>query len=483
MKKLLLAIVLIAIVGGVVPFYAGIRAESELNKLVELINANPGYTAHWAHYTKGWFTTSAQLQVLMANYDSQTGQQGSIDVPFGLEVMHGPLLTNPKFQLGWFSFSLFLREKESAYLSQRVSSAGAGDLFHSSGHMDLAGQLYFRNEIMPFTANDTGLAMAFAGYSGSGVVAPAGKLVYGGQSGEASVEMDDEDGHVKLVLGEARLQVVSDYSRLVPGTSILPSKAEFVLPKVTLSINGDRSVVNDIRILAEATLPEDMNVVNFGVNAQVADGDIVGQTFTDFSLVLAYNRISLPLVERYIAMTETLLTNTDKQADPSQFFTSDIVNEALSYKPEIALNQFSVTLDEGSVQSHVIFQLEPVDGIDPTLLSLNPLALLNMLTVNLHVQIDKPLAKKLAIQHATDSVESQLETEREAGVEGKHTAEQKQELIDDEANMLLQALVNQGVIVEAGERYQTTIGYDKGDTLINGNPSPIPLGALLQMGF
>lgn len=483
MKKLLLVIVVIAIVGGGVPFYAGVKAEKELNKLVELINANPGYTARWAYYTKGWFDTVAQLQVSMVRFDEQTGKQDNIDVPLNLTVMHGPLLTTPSFQLGWFSFSLSLPEKESTYLSQRVTSAGAGDLLNSSGHMDLAGQLYFSNEIVPFTANDEGLAVAFTGYNGSGTVSPSGKLVYGGQAGETSVEMDDEDGHVKLVLGEARLQLASDYRRLVSGTNVLPSKAEFILPKATLIVDDEYSVVNDIRILAEAVLPEDAKVVNFGVNTQIADGDIGGQKFTDFSIELAYNRISLRLVERYMSMTKELLANGDPQVDPGQFFTADVVNEALSHKPEIALNQFALSLTEGSVQGNMIIQLEQVDGIDPTMLSLNPLAFLNMLTVNLHVQMDKPLAKILAIQHATDSVESQLETERQAGVEGQHSAEQKQELIDDEANMLVQALVNQGVIVEAGNRYQTTIGFDKGDTLINGTPSPLPLGALLQMGF
>src|SRR5690554_1989036 len=96
MKKAVLALVvllLVVILGG--PFLAGNKARQNLDNIVTFLNNQPGYTAQWLEYRKGWLSTDARLSVAMnmpAMPDDAAQETPNPEFDFDIVINHGPIV-------------------------------------------------------------------------------------------------------------------------------------------------------------------------------------------------------------------------------------------------------------------------------------------------------------------------------------------------------------------------------------------------------
>jgi len=478
MKKLVMVVIFIAILGGSVPFYAGVKAQQELDKVVALIDASPGYEASWKSYNRGWLDTQATVVISLTALPDQS--QERMDFPLDIVIDHGPMISDPESATGWFSYVVSLTDDQSAYLKEAVTTKSGEELFSAVGYMDLSGVVTLRDRIQAFDLKKDGLVVEYAGYAGQGKLSSNGTLVYGGSGDKLHVEAKDDSGDdIRVDLVAVSVQCESDFSKLVEGTNLFPGKFEITVPELTVITDEQQSKLKYLRMLASVVLPENTGTTDINVETGIAVGTLGEYQFSDASLALGYNRISLMLVKQYMSMVEDMVSG--QPLDPDKYFTPDVIREALSHSPEIALNRLDIKLPEGRFNGSVVFGVKEVKGVDPAMLKSNPMAMINGISVDVKAQMDKALARKLAMQQAEATVEDQLAAEREAGSEGEYTDDQKQEMITAQADMTLQMLIEQGMVVEEGDRYKGVIEFKNGEMLVNGKPSQLPLGAL--MGF
>lgn len=479
MKKVILAVVVIAILGAGIPFYAGIRAQQELDRVVDLIDSSPAYAASWQTYNKGWLTTQARL-VVSLDLAVAGKPEEKIDIPLDIAIDHGPLISDEEAKVGWFSYAVTLPEEQSEYLKELVETKSGDELLSNKGYVDLSGTVTFRDQIQAFVAKDDGFNIDYAGYSGKGTVSSSGLMVYGASSNKVKFSADDSEGTAVVVdIDALKIQYEADFGKLLPGSNLMPSKAEMTIPAITVTAGDKKSSLNNSRLLAAVELPKNSGTVDIKVVMSVASGQLGDKAFSNAVMDLGYNNISLMLMDRYVSMMEEMVNA--QTPDPDKYFSEDVLREAISHTPEFVLNKLEITLPEGAFNGNFTIKMQEVDGVDPAMLKTNPMAMINGISIDLLAQMDKGLAEKMAYLQAQSGIEAQLQAEKEAGSEGEYSDEQKEEMITAQAGMTLQMLIGQGLIVEENGRYQGSFQFKKGETLINGKPSQLPLGAMMGM--
>lgn len=479
MKKIIVAVAVIAATIVALPLVGGKKAQTELNELVTMIDDSPGYQASWVTYQKNWLTTDATLHIVFTSALDAGEEPESVDLPLTLAIAHGPILFGHTPSVGWFDFNVQLTEEQSGYLSEHVEKTGSGELLQIRGYMNLAGVLTLENKILPFTATDDDFNLTFDGYQGWGSLHPSGEFRYTGELGQWSLEAED----VAMNAAASTLELESDYSKIVRGTNLMPSHLDYQLPSATLKVDDETMTMEKMSLVGNVSLPEEQPVVDMFFSLGFKKGQIDDQTVENFELEFSYDRISLELVKQYMKLANDMLENPGVEPDPAAYFSNEVVAEALTYKPGLSLNKMNMVLPEGKLKSALSLSMEPVDGVDPTALMANPLAALNGLLMDLHVTMDKPLAKKMAEAQAEKSITAQMEAEKDAGVVGNYTDQQITDMISQEAEMMLQMMVLQGVVVETEDQYTCDFKLHKGETIVNGKPMPLPLGALLGAGM
>ena len=484
MKKLFVVLLVVVVLAFVMPFYAGFKAKQELDQVVVLLNSNPGYEAEWSYYEKSWLATEAVLRIaLNAGVDGDSGAARIIDIEVNIAIEHGPILPSTPVSLGWFAYNLKLSEQPSHYLSQYLTTKEGGDLFYSDGYMTLAGIVHVNNQVAPFTAESDGVKANFDGYIGAGTLEPSGLFRYAGEAEGLTLIIDDLGERAEITLSASSLALESDYGRLVKGTNMMPSKVTYKLPKVSMLADGSLSEFNDIAVNAEATLPEGAGIIDFVMGLKVANGYLDDEKINNLELVFSYDRISLQFIQGYMKMMEDSLANPDRMPDFTAYFTDEVIAEALGYQPGFSVKTLAFELVDGTFKTDMTLRIDTMDDVNSALIAANPMVLLQNILLDLNVLVDKPLAERLAKTQTLGAVEARIIEEQEAGAVGTYTEEQVQEMVSQEAVMMLEMLIMQGLIVDEKDSYKSTVKLEKGETVINGSPMPIPLGALLGLGM
>lgn len=135
-------------------------------------------------------------------------------------------------------------------------------------------------------------------------------------------------------------------------------------------------------------------------------------------------------------------------------------------KPEMALSDFGFTMPEGELAGSMrmsLAELEQVPAqIDDQFIQQN-------LVANTHVAIDKLLAERLAKTYVMSMLEASGQTEFDA--------EQLDQMAAQQAQMLLQNFVQQGMLKLENEQYLLDAEVAQG--LLNLNGQSLPLGQMM----
>ncbi len=480
MKKIFILVLVVALVVLGLQFYGGVKAKEELDSFVEVINNNPGYEASWSSYDKGWMNTNAVLNLSMQIPAGKNGATEAIDIPLNIAIGHGPLLLNNEGKLGWFSYEVALSEEHSKYLSEHLATKQDGDLFQNDGFMSFAGDILIHNAILPFTARAEELNIDFAGLSGNGVLKDNGLLTYQADIGEFSFNADNGSS---VKIAKAKLTSESDYSRIEKGSNLMPGKGSYTIPKIETVLNGKSGALENVVLAAEVVMPESAPVANIVFDLSAGKGNFEKDGFSDFGISLSYDRISLKLIETYMAMVNDAMKNGGVEPDPGKLLTAEVLGEALGHKPGFSINKLNIKLPEGQFDSNFSVALQAVDGVDSAMIAQNPMMLMQGLLVNLNMKADKSLAQRFVRQQSEATVDQQILAEQAAGVESKYTDDQKSKMVEQNANMMLQMMLGQNFIVEDGNTYKTVAKFENGESFVNGKPMPLPIGALMGGGM
>jgi uncharacterized protein YdgA (DUF945 family) len=95
----------------------------------------------------------------------------------------------------------------------------------------------------------------------------------------------------------------------------------------------------------------------------------------------------------------------------------------------------------------------------------NPLLLVSLVNTDANVRVSKALATKLA----------RLAAQMQIGNDGTVPPDQLEYMAEAQSGLLLTMLVGQGVLLEDGDGYRSSLQFADGALTLNGNPLPFGL--------
>ncbi|GAA6167400.1 DUF945 family protein [Sessilibacter corallicola] len=470
MKKILLPVVIILAIVLIPPAITGSKAEKELNSLTDLISSNPGYSATWENYNKGWFSTNATLTISFdtAYFDPESSQV--IDIPLTFNAKHGLFLFSDTQTLGLFSYELGLREEQSSTLEGILDFDKNQAFYTSTGAMDLTGNLTLNDKISAFSVSEESNELSFSGYTGSGTYSSSQVLDYEAIIGQFSFS-GKEDEIIKV--SESSLKMSADYGQSI-AKNLAPSTASFNTDEIVIETNDGNGKFNDLAVLAELVIADDKKSFDMDFDISLANGVTGEESFEDLKFVFGYDNITTAFYEAYLGALE----NVDSFEDPAQLFTPEVLDEALSKGMGISADQLSVTLPKGKMSSSFNFSIPPQSNLTGETVLQNPLLLTQAVLVNVNISMDQPLAAQIARSQMEQTINQQLELQRAAGQEVTLTDAELDQLIDQSVDTTLATLIQQGFLIENNNLYESVMSFQNGQATING--VEIPLEALLQ---
>ena len=491
MKKIVgiaLLLLAIALVGG--PFYAGIKAENELQKFIAKFDAYPGYQVSWLSYERGWFSTQATLSVGLdaALWPDENGEPESLPtLPLVIQIDHGPLLLNDISSVGWYSWRLDLTQDQTEWLEEHLDMAEEGQLYEAQGHAGLLGTVQFSDELKAFSIrDDQGNTIARTnGYVGSGTIGAAGKLSYAGLI--SGIDLTAEDALV--VLGNITLRTEGDLSRMDWDSFVYPSNFYMNVASMELHGSGQQASVTNAVFEGAIEIPEDkdwfdlivsLSVGNLGVNHSATNSAVnhpatnsavKSVQLEDATMTFAYERISLAAYSAYIDMAAASLESPQQELDYQQFFTPEVMKEFFANGPAVALRNLSFSMPDGDFEGSLRLAMKD-DFVMPAQIT-NPFIFIQALTLDANVVVDRPLALYLAKASSRAQVEASMVNNPDVTEADIETAVQQQ------AQNTLDMLMSQGILVSEGETLQAKLQFTDGQLVLNGKPMPFPLGMLM----
>jgi uncharacterized protein YdgA (DUF945 family) len=475
MKKLLVAAVVVIAILALLPLYVGYQLQSQLETLIKSIDEEvPGYSVRLTSYNKGWLSADAIAEVGFP-VPTETGEISEMVIPFEFDLRHGPILFNDVAALGWFSAKTRLNKDQSDFLARYVTATEDGDLVAGKAFMTLAGNSVFFDRILPFTFSAEGFNGEFAGAKGQGTWASGGKAEY--QQSIGQFTMTGPDGiEVKLSSGE--LFTDADYSG---ATSLYLAPSSMLAKLDSVKVTGPEVnfSVADLTAGGDMTFNDDQSVFDLVVSFAAASGAFNDEQVTDLSMILSYDNISAKFYEAYMDVANSSLSNPNATPDFSAIMQPEVIDEALAHEPGISLQKLAFTQPEGSFSGNAIFKLMAQPGMGEQLLQ-NPMLLMAVAALEADIDVDAPLAAKLAKAQVETGLRDQIEMQKAAGMEIDLTEAEIQQMVDENSEITLDALVQQGLFQLDAGQYRSSIRFAQGQLLVNGQE--LPLGALMQ-GF
>ena len=512
MKKLTIAAGVVCAAGIILgPQMLGQRVEAQNQYLLHLINQNPFYEASWEQYEKGWFSTKGilaikltfpgidthQILALQSNAGqspaiqaerapSETGlpeetanmslgtsllagEETEIKAKFTVDIQHGPVLLQDGFGIGLAAWDAHLISTEG--MKEILDWDQTQALYRSRGTADLVGNLKFEDVISVFDINsaDQSGTFTFNGYVASGEL-NSGHLVYKGTS--KGLEGGSSTGE-RFALNDLKVDLMLDINDLesIMRGDLYDMEGEFSVASI-IAKGESEFALEDITMMVSSKVNEDNTLADIGVGYGVGKFHADGLELTDAALDITLANYSAEFNRRYMkAFSEDIYANfelLDAQQNLEKLML-EALPLLLSEDPAFRVDSLRFTLPEGSFKSEATLQLSGVKQLPA-----NPADMafwLQHTTFSISASADKALAEKIASTTAKKQIMANSQVQM--------TEAQAHQAAAQQASMMLEMFGQQGLLVQKEKQYRFDFIFENGKALLNGQESPIPLGALL----
>ena len=454
---IIVALIVGIVVGGAL--YTGNQTQKQLDELVAMVNANPGYQASWRRYDKGLFATEAVMDVSLSIQPTQP----AFTMPLVFSLNHGPLIFGDGFKQGMFSGHVRMSEDMSQELKSQIQAKGEGPIYEAQVFMSLSGRIEIHDRSLPIEAKlGDNATLTITAYEGSGVITRDDQLTYSGSFPELIYV---EDGKTLVHAKHMQLSMAADFAKSV-GANLMPGSM----------------VVSMAQLQGEGPGGEQFELENFSFGTQVefTDADTLanivmktgfdsfkglGEDITNVSFSLALKRISVEFIKAYQkSMTDAMEQGGNQQLAMMQLM-GPLMSDLIPQGPIIEIQNSGFQSAEGAFFMNAVAK---IDG-DKAKSVTNPLMMFGAVDVDARMEISKALLNKWMKRKAMSAAMAENAT-----VEEPLDAAQIEERVDTQTEMQLNLLVIQKMLVDEGEKYTSKFTIKEGKALVNGTPAPIP---------
>ena len=505
MKKVLWLVIILAVLILGLPGLIGSIAESKAYEQIELVKDNPAFTLKISNYDRGWFSSDVTYEYgLKDDYidlleRSGSNPQGSDttthegpdhsqsssddskswrDVAAPLEMLgtitHGPIGLHDGLFFGLFKADI-TNGPDNPRLNQFLQATGMPHLFQSQIATGFTGNTEFSATIPAVNANATTLpagnglrSVEFTGLTLSGdYAAGAQHLVSEGSSERLNIVADD------LSMTMQGLAFDTDTSIKVPA-----------LPFGTISFAVDQMRVFDanssqaglfelsnLTFNADTTQGGSTDTANVVASYKIAQVTAAENVLTDLEMTMQMDNLSIAATERYTQWSQEFGTADQNNPELIQQMVKDftpIAHQFMAVSPSLTISPLKFTANQEPFESEIKLNIDgsklpPADEFDVT----NIPVWLAVLTGEANASISEPLATTMAVSSARSQLLEVLE-----GQDGI-TLEQINEMAINQAPIVIETLVGQGMIQRSDGKLGAQVSYGNGALLLNGQPMPL----------
>jgi uncharacterized protein YdgA (DUF945 family) len=431
------------------------------------------FTSEIVSYERGWYQSQARLEFGLSEiYLEQLGAaRGDSEmlvwltqrIPVIVDIVHGPVTLAGGLNLGMARVTA-RPDPASPTVAQIEQLLGLPYLFEFRGRAGFGTGFEFDADVPPVD------------YAG-----PTGEIDFSGFDLTGTI-----DGPVLDIQGGAdRLEYQSPFAAGIASAIALTTKYEFRpdrLPisrssfeieqlTVTSPLTGGAPLfdLTSLTLASQFVLDASSERLNGSVTYS-ADAVAAGEYFSmnDARVGLALNGIDAAVVADYYAVVQN--ASAAGAIDPDQLLAElePLLDRLVRAGFDFDLEPMRFSMPDGAFDAEVHIgidgaSLPPGQLADPR----NIAVLFGVLSADAEFRITKPLTERLV----TLGVRTQMANAAAAG---------GQPMSDDELNALAQAqtgfmlvgLIGQGMIVDDGSDYTSTVQFSAGEVSINGAPMP-----------
>lgn len=450
----LLLLVLLAL-----PRYVGSMTEARVRERITAIDASPTLTAEVKAFDRGWFRSTAHLELRFipdaAAADPASGLSALTGMPLAVAVdfAHGPIAVLDGVHFGW-SKMVARPDTTAPGMMELQQTLGVPYVFEFRGRTSYLGTLAFDADAPPFALPVDEALLTFSGATLSGALAGQ-ELEANAQVGALDFTSPTGSFTVRGVFANADNELRSQY--------VMPGQASLSIESITATGQMQSAMPlfeatnikfeSDVDIDAAGELLEMR--VDYGLDAlRLEDNEIAAG-----ALGVTIRNVDVAALEAYSAAAAEAASS----GDPTTILVAlgPHLERALQAAPSLTLNPIRFRYDDEPFDGRVeITTNTPQLPAAGTLSFDNPLFILGLLNVDANMQVSKALAADLA----TLSAKMQL------GSDPSIPLDQLDYMAEAQSGLMLTMLIGQGVLVEDGDGYRTSVQLTNGAVTLNGNP-------------
>ncbi|RUO52362.1 YdgA family protein [Pseudidiomarina homiensis] len=449
------------------PTIIGSQTESSLREHVELFDQEqPGYTLEVVSYERNWFSSQVVVELgidlpkLLADPEAEV-----LTTDIELSIQHGPILTDQGFSVGLASWQA---ENSGKGLETYVQWDESQPFYLQQGSVSLLGNAVYQDYIPRLQSTDAIPEFDFTltEYRGDGSYS-SGSFAYQGNYEQLLFNVAEEFA-VELNAMAMNVDAQADLKTMIVG-KYYPSTATFTIGQMRVE-SADEELFLLSHLVSDITLKEseDGRLAHIHMGYRAEQVFVGGTEATELRLLTAVNNIDRGFVDDYFETMKDFVGEEDPQVLEQQMTAMmERHKEALLMaQPEFAIGDFGFRMPEGELDGSMrvaLAELEQVPAqLDEQFIQQNMVA-------SARVAIDKPLAERLAKTYVLSMLEASGQTELDPA--------QLEQMATQQATMVLQNFVQQGLLKIENEQYLLDAEVAQG--LLNLNGQSLPLGQMM----
>lgn len=459
MKKVLLIGAAIIAIAIATPKFLATPINQKIEALVKKVDSIPGYEVSVVERSSGWFTSSANISVTIdINTIPSPDQHGSdlleANGHLTLNVQHGPILFANGFSLGLAAWSI---ETDKTLLRDALSYSDSESLYSIQGNTGFSGDTQYSDSIASFSSTED-IQITFSGWSGKGLIS-TNDSHYSGITDSIAISNTETSSDIKKLAVEIQLD---DNWLTILENPIYNSTGKLAIDAINITPSGQQAITLDDFIVdfeTQKNAPETLAnmMINYGFK------QLKTPTLSASNFVLA---IEIKNIEKEFLKAYQNIANNPEDLDAQlQSIVENNLLTQLQASPEININELSVNIDNKAFSGNLLTKIENIDAL-PAQLS-DYTFWVQHTKASTTIKLNKALAfivgKSVLFSQLSNNLHFQA-----------MPASQQQEIIESQIKGILNGLISQGVLIEKGETYEADLRLEKGQAVINGQPTLLP---------
>ncbi|HUQ51412.1 MAG TPA: DUF945 family protein [Gammaproteobacteria bacterium] len=463
-KLAIVAAALLVVALLVAPWLVGSITEARVRERVAAIDASPTATAEVKSFDRGWFRSTAKIELSLvpdnvAQLADVTANLGPFaKLPIAIEFGHGPIAVLDGVHFGW-SKLVARPDTEAPGVTELQQTLGVPYLFEFRGRSSYTGRLRFDADSPPFTLPIDEALLTFSGATLAGTFAR---------------QHLDADANISAVefawaTGSFAIRGLFATADNELRQYVMPGKGSLSIESIQASDTTQGTAplfeAKNLKIQSDVALDAAQELAAMRLDYGLDSARVDDTEVTAAALGVAVRNVDVAALEAYgAAATDAAAAG----ADPSTIKAAlgPHLERALKAGPSLTLDPLRFRYDdepfEGRLEITTNTQRLPPAG---TLDLDNPLLMLGLVNADAEVRVSKPLGAELA----------KLAARLQLGADPSISPDQLEYMAEAQSGLMLTMLVGQGVLLEDGDGYRSSVQFRDGAVTLNGNVLPFGL--------